>query len=207
MVPFLMAMTSNWWYHRLQWVRRITQGARLWDEEIVEPPDDPISLKRLRNFQNHGDKTVVCHYIAKLVKEYPINLRNTVFVATSIALVVVVFISLVNSASTEQQSRSSMPNATVLANQQEGQKNELVTQSGTSSNLAASPTRQEAEAVSDAGGVLLRALVLLGAPLGFLLLIVRGIVEFAWLHSQACKFRHLEDDAVLLKSSTTASKT
>src|SRR5207247_6088327 len=108
LVPLITALFTGWWFPQVPFVRKVKVRSRVFDEQIVEIPASLLQLRRLRNHEGIGDKTVVVHHLNKLVADLERRIRNGMLKTTIMSLLVVVFVVVVLSA----RSQSTTPNQT-----------------------------------------------------------------------------------------------
>ena len=91
----ILGLTTGRWFKRLSFVRKLKAQSKRWDGEVVELPTAPVTLKRLRNYENFGDKTVIAHHLVKQAGEVENKIRSGIFKTTFVTFILIVSVAVV----------------------------------------------------------------------------------------------------------------
>lgn len=91
----IIGLTIGRWFKRLGFIKRLKAQAKQWDAEEVALPAAPITLKRLRNYESMGDKTVIAHYLVKMAGEVENKIRSGIFKTTFVTFTLIVSVAVV----------------------------------------------------------------------------------------------------------------
>ena len=75
-IPFVLGLTSAWWFWKLRLIGKLWPSKLKWDEDAVNLPTQPILLRVLRETDSLGAKTTIAHHLALWANDIRVRLMN-----------------------------------------------------------------------------------------------------------------------------------
>lgn len=108
-VPMLLALTIDIWFWKIRAFKALREQAEIFDSEVIPSAPSAMPLKKLRKWDDLGDKMVVSHHLMGAVDDVTDSIRETTLLATALVLLLYLFVVYVQAAAPTSQSPSPSP--------------------------------------------------------------------------------------------------